>query len=61
MKALEQAAAEQFGHDITLLAYLYANDVLSIKEMTAGVNKARILFIGNMSRARMGGETDGET
>lgn len=54
MKALEQAAAEQFGHDITLLAYLYANDIVNIKELTTGVNKARLMFIGNMSRARRG-------
>ena len=56
MKALEQAAAEKFGHDVTLIGFLYANDLISIKEMTNMVNRARINFINDMCEAHKGGD-----
>lgn len=55
MKALEQAAAEKLGHDVTMIGFLYANDLISIKELTNMINRARINFINDMCKAHEGG------
>lgn len=58
MKAIEQAAAEQFGRDVTTIGYLYANRIITTKELTNMVNRARDIFMCTMVK---GGVTDGET
>lgn len=58
MKAIEQAAAEQFGRDVTTIGYLYANRIITTKELTNMVNRARDNFMCTMVK---GGVNDGET
>lgn len=58
MKALEQAAAEKFGHDVTMIGFLYVNRLITTKEMSNMINRARINFIDDLGTAHKGGDNN---
>lgn len=59
MKALEQAAAEKLGRNITLIGYLYADNILTLKELITCMNQARIMFISEIDKAEKEGADNG--